>query len=145
MALLTIHKENSFSVGDTVRVQQRIKEQTPKGERIRLQAYEGIVIASRGHGDGKSFTVRRVGAGNIGIERIFPVNSPLIEKVEVINHGIARRAKLYYLRNKSAREVAEVTKRFARLKVAQAASAPKTSGKKKKVESKKKSSSKKKA
>lgn len=126
MALAVVHKEKTFMVGDTVRVQQRIKEQTPKGERIRLQAFEGIVIASRGHGENKSFTVRRMGAGGIGVERIFPVNSPLIEQVEIVAQGIARRAKLYYLRDKSAREVAEVTKRYARLKAAQTASSKKS-------------------
>ncbi|MBI2590444.1 MAG: 50S ribosomal protein L19 [Candidatus Blackburnbacteria bacterium] len=130
MALTTIHKNTSFNIGDTVRVWQTIKEQTAKGgERTRLQAFEGIVIASRGHGDNKSFTVRRVASGGIGVERIFPLNSPLIDRVDIASRGIVRRSKLYYLRQKSSREVAEVTKRFARLKAAQASSLKKSSSK----------------
>lgn len=136
MALSVTHKNNIFSVGDTVRIHQKIKEITAKGvERNRLQAFEGMVIASRGHGDNKSFTVRRMGVGGIGVERIFPNNSPLIERVDVVTHGIARRAKLYYLRSKSAREVAEVTKRYARLKTAQTASIKKSKPKSKRVAS----------
>lgn len=127
MSLTTIHKDSSFNVGDTVRVWQKIKELTAKGvERTRLQAFEGIVIASRGHGDNKSFTVRRVAVGGIGVERIFPVNCPLIDRVDVANHGIVRRSKLYYLREKSSKEVAEVSKRYVRLKAAKAASAKKS-------------------
>ncbi|OGY09692.1 MAG: 50S ribosomal protein L19 [Candidatus Blackburnbacteria bacterium RIFCSPHIGHO2_01_FULL_43_15b] len=127
MSLSVTHKNNTFNVGDTIRVWQTIKEQTAKGgERTRLQAFEGIVIASRGHGDNKSFTVRRAAVGGIGVERIFPVNSPLIDRVDVTNRGIVRRSKLYYLRQKSSREVAEVTKRYARLKAAQTSAAKKS-------------------
>ena len=123
MSLLVIHKDNPFKVGDAVRVHQRITENLgPKGDRVRIQFFEGLVIAARGHGDNKSFTVRRIGAGGIGIERIFPLNSPLIEKVDVVSPGQVRRAKLYYLRDKSAREVADVTKQYLRKKAAQAAS-----------------------
>lgn len=80
--------------GDTVRVHQKIKE----GDKERLQAFEGIIIA-RKHGKepGATITVRKVVSG-IGVERIFPVHSPAIEKIEVIQRGKARRAKLYYLR-----------------------------------------------
>lgn len=136
MALEVIHKDSPFHVGDAVRVHQRITEdQGPKGERIRIQFFEGLVISARGHGSNKSFTVRRIGAGGIGIERIFPLNSPLIEKVDVVSKGRVRRAKLYYLREKSAREVADVTKRYSRLRSAQAASEKKVKSKRKKVKS----------
>ncbi|MBI4028893.1 MAG: 50S ribosomal protein L19 [Candidatus Blackburnbacteria bacterium] len=130
MSLTVVHKDKSFNIGDTVCVWQTIKEQTAKGgERTRLQAFEGIVIASRGHGDNKSFTVRRMATGGIGVERIFPVNSPLIDRVDLTNRGIVRRSKLYYLREKTSREVAEVAKRFTRLKAAQASSVKKSSSK----------------
>ncbi|MGQ9855397.1 MAG: 50S ribosomal protein L19 [Fervidobacterium sp.] len=84
-----------FRPGDTVRVHVRVRE----GDKERIQAYEGIVIAIRGSGISKTFTVRRVAAGGIGVERIFPLYAPTIEKVEVIKKGRVRRAKLYYLRN----------------------------------------------
>lgn len=110
MALTATHGESEFRTGDTVRVYQRIQED----EKTRTQVFEGTLIAiKRGDGD-TTFTVRRLGAGGIGIERIFPLGSPLIEKVEVAAKAAVRRAKLYYLRKKSAREVAELTKRRAR-------------------------------
>ena len=85
----------AIKVGNTVKVQVRIRE----GERERLQAFEGIVIARKGAGVSETFTVRRVAHG-CGIERVFPIHSPLIEKVEVVRHGRVRRAKLYYLRDR---------------------------------------------
>ena len=86
--------------GDSVRVTQKIKE----GDKARLQAFEGLVIA-RKHGTepGATFTVRKA-AGGYGIERIFPIYSPMIEKIEIMRRGHARRAKLYYIREKAARE-----------------------------------------
>lgn len=93
-------KENRpvFNVGDTVRVSVRIKE----GERERIQAFEGTVIAKRHGGIQETFTVRRSSYG-VGVERVFPVNSPFVEKVEVVRKGKVRRAKLFYLRNRTAR------------------------------------------
>jgi len=91
----------AFQAGDTVRVNVRIKE----GERERVQAYEGVVIARSGHGLQESFTVRKISFGE-GVERVFPVLSPMIESIEVKRRGAVRRAKLYYLRDrrgKSAR------------------------------------------
>ena len=91
----------AFQPGDTVRVNVRIKE----GERERVQAYEGVVIARSGHGLQESFTVRKISFGE-GVERVFPVLSPMIESIEVKRRGAVRRAKLYYLRDrrgKSAR------------------------------------------
>lgn len=83
-----------FTPGDTVRVDYKVTE----GNRTRVQAFEGVVIAMNNTGTRKSFTVRKV-AFNEGVERIFPLNTPLIDKVVVIERGRVRRAKLYYLRN----------------------------------------------
>jgi large subunit ribosomal protein L19 len=91
----------SFSPGDTVRVNVRIKE----GERERVQAFEGVCIARAGGGLHESFTVRKISFGE-GVERLFPLHSPMIESIEVKRRGAVRRAKLYYLRDrrgKSAR------------------------------------------
>ena len=85
----------TFRPGDTVRVHVRLKE--AEGEKERIQPFEGIVIAMRGRAAGASFTVRRVSFG-IGVERIFPVHSPVISTIEVVHQGRVRRAKLYYLR-----------------------------------------------
>jgi large subunit ribosomal protein L19 len=90
-----------FRPGDTVRVNVRIRE----GERERVQAYEGVCIARSGEGVDESFTVRKISFGE-GVERIFPILSPMIESIEVKRRGVVRRAKLYYLRDrrgKSAR------------------------------------------
>ncbi|HUZ14359.1 MAG TPA: 50S ribosomal protein L19 [Caulobacteraceae bacterium] len=95
-----------FAPGDTVRVNVRIKE----GERERVQAFEGVCIARSGGGLQESFTVRKISFGE-GVERLFPVLSPMIESIEVKRRGAVRRAKLYYLRDrrgKSAR-IAERT------------------------------------
>ena len=87
-----------FNIGDTVRVSVRIKE----GERERIQAFEGTVIARRHGGVAETFTVRRTSYG-VGVERVFPVNSPFVEKVEVIRRGRVRRAKLFYLRGRTGK------------------------------------------
>jgi len=85
----------AFRPGDTVRVHVRLKE--GEGEKERIQPFEGVVMARRGELLGESFTVRRVSFG-IGVERIFPVNSPMISTIEVVRPGRVRRAKLNYLR-----------------------------------------------
>ena len=82
-----------FAPGDTVRVHARIVE----GPRERIQVFEGVVIARQGTGVRETFTVRRIASG-VGVERLFPVHSPRIAKIEVTRRGIVRRAKLYYLR-----------------------------------------------
>ncbi|WP_448374738.1 50S ribosomal protein L19 [Fervidobacterium sp.] len=84
-----------FRPGDTVRVHVKVKE----GDKERIQPYEGIVIAIRGSGISKTFTVRRIASGGIGVERIFPLYAPTIEKIEIVKKGRVRRAKLFYLRN----------------------------------------------
>ena len=93
--LLKSKKIPEFQPGDTVRVNVRIKE----GERERVQAYEGVCIARAGHGINESFTVRKISFGE-GVERLFPVMSPMIESIEVKRRGAVRRAKLYYLRDR---------------------------------------------
>ncbi|HWG53696.1 MAG TPA: 50S ribosomal protein L19 [Gemmatimonadaceae bacterium] len=83
-----------FRPGDTLRVQVRVKE----GDKERLQAFEGVCIARRGSGVSETFTVRKVSNG-VGVERIFPVHSPMLGSIVVARRGMVRRAKLYYLRN----------------------------------------------
>ena len=85
----------AFEVGDTVKVHVRIKE----GQKYRIQVFEGTDIAKRHGGIQETFTVRRVAHG-CGIERVFPVHSPVVDKVEVVRHGKVRRSKLYYLRDR---------------------------------------------
>lgn len=93
----------TFRAGDTVRVNVRVKE----GEKERLQAFEGVCIARRGSGVSATFTVRKLSNG-VGVERIFPLHSPMLGSVTVVRRGVVRRAKLYYLRN--------VTGKAARIK-----------------------------
>ena len=90
-------KENKpvIAIGDSVRVDVKIRE----GDRERIQAFEGTVIAKRGSGVTETFTVRRVSYG-VGVERVFPVHSPNVAEVKVIRHGKVRRSKLYYLRDR---------------------------------------------
>ena len=85
----------SFRIGDTVKVHVKIKE----GEKYRIQVFEGTVIAKKHGGINETFTVRRVAHG-CGIERVFPVHSPVVDKVEVVRTGKVRRSKLYYLRDR---------------------------------------------
>lgn len=87
-----------FNIGDTVRVSVRIKE----GERERIQMFEGTVIARKHGGVAATFTVRRSSYG-VGVERVFPIHSPFVEKVEVVRMGKVRRAKLYYLRERTGK------------------------------------------
>ena len=88
----------SFNVGDTVRVMVKVKE----GEKERIQAYEGVVIAKKGSSIRETFTVRKTSFG-IGVERTFPLHSPRIDKILVVRKGKVRRAKIYYLRNLSGK------------------------------------------
>ena len=84
----------SFRAGDTIKVHGRVVE----GNRSRVQVFQGVVIRVHGSGIGRTFTVRKVSFG-VGVERTFPVNSPIFETIEVVTRGDVRRAKLYYLRN----------------------------------------------
>lgn len=101
-----------FEPGDTVRVHVKIKE----GDKTRVQPFEGVVIGRRGRDIQETFTVRKVSFG-IGVERIFPLHSPLIQNIEVVRQGHVRRAKLYYLRGKTgkkARRIKEAAPRAVR-------------------------------
>ena len=111
--LSAIRKTPEFRPGDTLRVNVKIKE----GERERVQAFEGVCIARAGAGLMESFTVRKISFGE-GVERVFPVYSPMIESIEVKRHGAVRRAKLYYLRDrrgKSARIAERQVNRIAEI------------------------------
>ncbi|MAL85196.1 MAG: 50S ribosomal protein L19 [Opitutae bacterium] len=98
-------KENrdQFKVGDGVKVHVRVRE----GEKERIQIFAGIVISRKGSGIHESFTVRRIASG-VGVERVFPVHSPLIDKVEVDRESITMRARMYYLRDKIGKEANKV-------------------------------------
>ena len=98
-----------FQPGDTVRVQVRVTE----GTRTRVQAYEGVVIARSGGGINENFTVRKISYGE-GVERVFPVYSPMVEGVEIVRRGKVRRAKLYYLRGLRGKKARIVEKQDAR-------------------------------
>ncbi len=106
MANVFVFNGQNITVGDTVRVHQKIVE----GEKSRNQIFEGIVISIKGEQSQKTFTIRRVSAGGVGVEKILPTNTPDLTKIEVKSHGHVHQAKLYYLRNrigKSATRVAE--------------------------------------
>lgn len=109
MALTATHKDTSFSVGDVVKVFQKIKEK----DKERLQAFEGIVIGIKGHGETKTFTVRKIGIQQVGIERIYPLGAPVVDHIEVVRKGLegVHQAKLYFIRNKSAREIEKIYSR----------------------------------
>jgi len=118
-----LKKVSDFHVGDTVRVHAKIKE----GDKERIQVYEGVVLRSKGHGIESSFTVRKVSYG-IGVERVFPIHSPMIDKIEIVSRGRVRRAKLYYLRDlsgKKARIEGEIYTKEASAEAAPAAPAAK--------------------
>jgi large subunit ribosomal protein L19 len=95
-----------FRAGDTVRVHVRVVE----GERERVQVFEGIVIRRRGSRLSETFTVRKISFG-VGVERTFPVHSPMIAKIEVVSRGHVRRAKLYYLRSRVGKKATKIRER----------------------------------
>lgn len=99
-----------FGVGDTLKVSLTVKE----GEKVRSQLFQGIVIAIRGTGEGKSFIIRKIAAGGVGVERILPINSPVINGIEIIKKGKVRRAKLYYLRDLLGKKATKVKDVFVK-------------------------------
>ncbi len=111
MALKITLKEVEFGVGDKIRVVQRIKD----GDKTREASFEGMVIGIKGREPGKTFTVRKIADGNVGVERIFPLHLPSIEKVVVVKRGVegVRRSKLYYTREKAPTEVDMIFKKAA--------------------------------
>ena len=102
---LTKKTPPKFEIGDTVRVHVKVVE----GEKERIQVFEGIVISRKGGRNSETFTVRKVSYG-VGVERIFPVHSPIVSRVDVVRQGKVRRAKLYYLREKKGK-MAKVSER----------------------------------
>ncbi len=98
------YNDLSIAVGDTIRVHQEITE----GKKTRIQVFEGIVIAIKNRENGKSFTVRKIGAGGIGVEKIYPVNLPAIKKIELKRQGQVRRSKLYYLRDRIGKAASKI-------------------------------------
>lgn len=104
MANQLIYKDKTFNVGDLLNVSVKVKE----GEKTRLQVFTGLLIATKGRSENKSFIVRKIGAHGIGVERIFPVMSPDIETITLKTAGTAKRAKLFYLRNRTGREALRV-------------------------------------
>ena len=101
----------ALAPGDTVKVSIKVVE----GDKERTQVFQGVIIGVRNSGAGSNFTVRRVAYG-VGVERTFPLHSPLVEKVEVVRHGKVRRAKLYYLRGLSAKRARIKERRTAKEK-----------------------------
>jgi large subunit ribosomal protein L19 len=104
MAISITIKETPVHIGDIIRVHQRILE----GEKERVQIFEGMLIGIRGREENRTFTVRKIATGGIGVEKIFPVFSPWLVKIEVKKTGQVRRAKLSYVRTKSAKQVAQI-------------------------------------
>jgi len=96
-----------FKAGDTVTVHYKIKE----GNKERVQNYRGVVLQRRGAGNNETFTVRKI-SGGVGVERIFPINSPFIEEIEVNKHGRVRRARIFYLRNLTGKKARIKERRF---------------------------------
>lgn len=89
----------AFSIGDTVKVFVKVVE----GDKERLQPFEGVVIARKGSGPRETFTVRKISFG-VGVERVFPLHSPILGKIDVMKRGVVRKAKLYYLRDKKGKD-----------------------------------------
>lgn len=104
MAIKATHKNQEFFVGDEIIISNQVKED----KKTRIQKITGRVIAIKGRGDGKTFTIRRIGAHGIGIERIWPLSSPAINKITVKEKGGVRRAKLYYLRQRTGKKAAKL-------------------------------------
>ncbi|MDF1722010.1 MAG: 50S ribosomal protein L19 [Minwuia sp.] len=112
MARVTVDKEiPTFQSGDTVRVNVKVTE----GSRERVQAFEGVCIARRNRGINSSFTIRKI-SYNEGVERVFPLYSPIIESIVVVRRGVVRRAKLYYLRGRRGKSARIAERRTERVK-----------------------------
>lgn len=114
MGIYVKHKDIEFGVGDKIKLFQKTKEK----DKERVQVFEGLLIAVKGSGGQKSITIRRIGSQKIGIERVFPLSSPTIEKIEIVKKGSygVKRSKLYYVRNKSKRESDKIYSRIQGMK-----------------------------
>lgn len=120
MAITAKHRETVFFVGDTVAVRQKIIESGKE----RTQNFEGVVISIRGRGENKTFTVRRIAADRVGVERVWPLGSPWVLDIKVLKSGKSRRAKLFYLRERVGSRALKVKTRPAK----KPATTPKTAG-----------------
>ncbi|MBP7740972.1 50S ribosomal protein L19 [Candidatus Woesebacteria bacterium] len=116
MAQYLTHNDLKIGVGDTIKVHQEISE----GEKTRIQVFEGLVIAIKNKENGKSITVRKMAAGGIGVEKIYPINMPQIKKIEVKRKGEVRRAKLYYLRDRVGKSATRIKEKDIHSKTAKA-------------------------
>jgi large subunit ribosomal protein L19 len=113
----------TFEIGDTVRVHAKVVE----GDKERIQVFEGVVIARKGARNSETFTVRKISYG-VGVERIFPVHSPIVTRVDVVRQGKVRRAKLYYLRAKKGRTAKLEDREFVQAEAAPVAQAQPAEG-----------------
>ncbi len=104
MSQFFTYQDQNIASGDTVRIHQEITE----GDKKRVQIFEGIVVAIKNSGAGKSFTVRKIATGGIGVEKIFPVLLPSIKKIELKRQGDVRRSKLYYLRGRVGKAASRI-------------------------------------
>ena len=107
---ITWQDKIEFGIGDTLKVSLAVKE----GEKTRSQIFQGIVIAIRGTGEGKNFIIRKIAAGAVGVEIILPLNSPVINGIEIVKKGKVRRAKLYYLRNLIGKKATKIKDVFVK-------------------------------
>ncbi len=114
MAQYFTYNETEIGTGDTLRVHQEITE----GAKTRIQIFEGIVVAIKNRGTGKTFTVRKIGAGGIGVEKIYPVSLTAIKKIEIKRKGAVRRSKLYYLRERIGKAATRIKEKTFNTKAA---------------------------
>lgn len=114
MAKYFTYKNQEISVGDTVKVAFNVKE----GDKMRQQYFEGIIIAIDNREAGKAFTIRKIAAGGVGVERIVPVASPAIANIQVVSSGDVRRAKLFYMRGRIGKQAMKVKKQDIKAQVA---------------------------
>ena len=114
MAQYVTYQDINLSVGDTVRVHQTIDE----GKKSRTQIFEGLIIAIKNRENGKSITVRRVGTGDVGVEKILPLHMPSLKKIELKRQGEVRRAKLYFLRDRIGKAATKIKEKNAFAKAA---------------------------
>ena len=136
MAIQTTVKNQLIHVGDLIQVYTRLVE----GDKTRTHLFEGIVIAIKGREENKTFTVRRIASAQIGVERIWPVNSPWIEKIKVKKAGRVRRSKLYFLRDRKGKAALKVKPRLEKSKKKEKTIAKKAPGTKRRKPSKETSS-----
>ena len=128
MALKIKHNEVEFGVGDKIRVVQKVKD----GDKFRESIFEGMVIGIKGRDTGKTFTIRKIAEGGIGVEKIIPMNLPSLDRIVVVKRGVegVRRAKLYYTREKSPTEIEMIFKKAAKRVSMKSAPKNKRSGQK---------------